>query len=237
MQAKVITTLSRNSLVPENYQNELMNIRSADTQHRFRVGQISNILYEKHSLVDRSVTKEQVRRAVALYAGKSVRTIRHYESVADFFSPKTIQKYDVLPFDAFVIAMRYPRWQAILDYAQTELCSMDWLEVWAQRNGFESKEAKLISTETGAKLATPASLISESSQLPVQASDTKFSIPVAQQIIFSDYQDLLDKLRWTLGSFLKYRGVEQSDVQELDRYLSGIEKIIQKCDKGICDGN
>lgn len=111
------------SVIPEQYLNELVSLRDLLTHSAWRIGDITNNIYEMVLANGMDVTKLQVCALVANIVGKAGRTVRGYASASAFYSPESRTRYEVLPYAHFKFAMGYPGetdagvplWRAILD--------------------------------------------------------------------------------------------------------------------------
>lgn len=73
---------------------------------------------ETHKNPNAYVGYMDVYRFVSQLTGKRDRSIRRYVAACHFYSPATVEVYDVLPFEYFAEAMAYPsRWKEMLDAA------------------------------------------------------------------------------------------------------------------------
>lgn len=221
---QVITTPSSNDIVPQDIQNELMTIREFDRLSRFRIGDLSAGLYDNHRAAGNGeITKSRVRRAIGYYLGKSERTIRYYEAVASFYPQETREKYAQLPFDAFDLAKQHANWEQVLDHAQKTLCSMDALEVAADKlsRGLDPAPPQPTLLTQGATSTSP--------NLPISGK-----LHAQTQIIFTDYKNLLDSVRQLiLNSFVKVARKLYTDgqAQDVDRIRQAKQKAITALDE------
>ncbi len=104
-------------IVPDQYQNELISLRDSSTITSFRVGDIA----EDCISFNADIEKEIVYRAVGSFFGKSGRTIREYNMVSTFYSYPVRQEFEMLAFDHFRVAMRYPNWREILEWCVAQV--------------------------------------------------------------------------------------------------------------------
>lgn len=110
--------MSYSDLLPNEAQEEL--IQLADTQSRieFRVGDIVGETLAWNMQNDKAISVMELYSAVGAFAGKSARTIRDYATVSAFYPPKLRESYSVLRFDHFRQAMTLgPDWEAALQWA------------------------------------------------------------------------------------------------------------------------
>lgn len=110
--------ISYNDVIPMEYQNELLNMRDMESRNSFRAGDITN------ELLAQNQDKDLVYSAVGSYVGKAKRTVREYAMVSRFYPDKIRQKYEILSYEHFRVAMRYgDRWEEALEWSvdQTEI--------------------------------------------------------------------------------------------------------------------
>jgi hypothetical protein len=95
--------------------NELISLRDSTTEAQFRVGDLA-CKYANRSR-DFGVTKAFMYGAIGSYYGKQARTIRSYSYVAAFYPREVRERYPILSFDHFKVAMRAEDWEAVLEWA------------------------------------------------------------------------------------------------------------------------
>lgn len=122
-------------LIPDYLQDELLVIRDQERESRFRIGDITNELI--------GAPKEQIYSAVGLFVGKAARTVREYSAVSKFYSPEVRERYSMLSYEYFRVAMRYKdRWQEALEWclfqgnrpATVDAMEMQYAEVEGNEN-------------------------------------------------------------------------------------------------------
>lgn len=124
-------SLSDNDLVPEEYQNRLIDWRDTLRKGYYEIGLIAATLIERAAYSGLKVTQARITEAVGAYCGKSGRTVRYYMETAVFFPEEVWQEFDFLPFAHFVTA-RYAgeRWREVLEFSRDHpLISVEALEM------------------------------------------------------------------------------------------------------------
>ena len=112
-----VDILSDNDVIPEDLQNELMQIGLQRRLDSFRVGDITQQLLASW-MGDERVTHDRIFRAVGKRCDLAPRTVRYCWETAVFFPERVREEYNMLPFSMFVQARKQgPRWQAFLDFA------------------------------------------------------------------------------------------------------------------------
>lgn len=111
-----------NDLIPLHLQEELIQIGEDLSRQIFRVGDIIINIVDYVSANNMPYTKRDVWRAVGAFIGKSVASVRTYESLSAFYSKKTRREYEILSVGHFKEAMKIDaatehKWRTVLDYA------------------------------------------------------------------------------------------------------------------------
>ncbi len=114
---RVSDYITDNDIVPENYQNELMQWRDVFRSGFFAIGDIANLLCDKAGVHGLCVTHNRVYDAVGKFCGRTGRTVRYYAETARFYSAGVRSEFDILPFSLFVCARGYDEWRKVLEYA------------------------------------------------------------------------------------------------------------------------
>lgn len=110
---------SPSDLIPESYQNALIQIRDNFRNGYFFIGDIANELCEYAKMSHYRVTQADVFHAVGRYCGKSGRTVRYYAECADFYPPSVRDEFDMCAFSHFVLAKSAgDEWRPIMEYAK-----------------------------------------------------------------------------------------------------------------------
>ena len=111
-----------NNLIPDHYQQELIQMGEDITRHTFRIGDIVLSIYDFVEANGLECTRRDIWRAVGACVGKAANTIQGYVILAEFY-PKTVRKhYEILSSNHFRAAMGIEKktdvnWQTVLDYA------------------------------------------------------------------------------------------------------------------------
>ena len=100
--------------------NELLSMRDDSTFAQFRVGDLANKY--THRAKSFGVTKAFMYSAIGSYYGKQARTVRSYAAVSSFYPQQVRERYPILSFDHFKVAMRSDDWEKVLEWA---ISSMD----------------------------------------------------------------------------------------------------------------
>lgn len=101
-------------IVPVNVQDELLAIRDCETVNGWKVGDLTSIVCRYNEANGSNVTRQDIYSAVGVFVGKSSRTVREFHALAQFFSPESREKYNVLAFDHFREASRLGPEQALV---------------------------------------------------------------------------------------------------------------------------
>jgi hypothetical protein len=124
-------------------ENELIQLGEATSCCQWEIGHI----------VARQIARDETARMraysdAAKLTGKSIRSIRRYVAVYEFYADKP--QYAPLPFEYYAVAMMYPgRWQELLEACMLEmdrtgggLPGVDWLRALAGPSIVTSYEAE-----------------------------------------------------------------------------------------------
>jgi len=95
--------------------NELISLRDSTTEAQFRVGDLA-LKYASRAK-SFGLTKAYMYGAIGSYYGKQARTIRSYSYVAAFYPVEVRERYPILSFDHFKVAMRADDPYAVLEWA------------------------------------------------------------------------------------------------------------------------
>lgn len=115
----LITETPYRDIVPDEYQNILIQIRDSMTRSYFEIGDIANAIILMNSKSGFRVTEQRIFDAVGRFCGKSGRTVRYYAETAAFYSPEVRSDYETVDFSIFVFARSLgSRWKEVLDFAQ-----------------------------------------------------------------------------------------------------------------------
>lgn len=116
--AGVYPGVSDSDIIPEEYQNVLMQVSGTLTANYFLIGDVAEILIQRAAVQKLPVTAKRIYHAIGKYCGKSQRTVRYYHETARAFSKEQREEYYMLPFAHFVFARSSGELcQAILEYA------------------------------------------------------------------------------------------------------------------------
>jgi len=113
------TITSHTQIIPDEYQNELIQIGEKVSENSFRIGDIANHCISINHLSGNDITNQNVYVAIAEFCGRQARTVRYYAEIALRYSPDIRQKYSEIKFDTFRFASRFSNWEEILEYAMT----------------------------------------------------------------------------------------------------------------------
>lgn len=113
--------VSINDIVPEPYQQKLMEIDYTMTQCFWLIGDITNDLInsvnrERANLLGKVVTKQDIFESVGFFCHRTGRSVRYYYECASYFPVAVRQKYDV-PFTMFAEARWIKDWELFLTLA------------------------------------------------------------------------------------------------------------------------
>ncbi len=107
-----------NTIIPEEWQMELLLIADNVKEHAWRIGDITNEVIRFYKNVqDEHVSKMDIYAAVGSFCGLSSRTVRYYANVAQKIPPEMRHEYDVLSFAHFAAAVSNEDPKKALDYA------------------------------------------------------------------------------------------------------------------------
>lgn len=185
--------ISDRDILPDDLQDELIELRGRLTRTYFRIGDIANLAIEQSIQRGLRVTHSRVEKAVGKLVGKTERTVRYYRETAGFYPPEVREVYvDILPFSFFDFA-RYmgDGWQAVLDYAmENPTISLESLQSRAR-----------IGDAIRPEITRNVVLLSSSDDEPERASSDNGAIARFPQITnlslsqtISGISDLIDKL-------------------------------------------
>jgi len=114
--------LNENSVIPDEYQADLLHLRDLHTAIQFRVGDITCRIIEHNAMHQVLIPKMSVYKAVGSMFGKSSRSIRVYAQVAEFFPPEIREAYTVLAFEHFRVACSMgDKWRQVLDWSLDQI--------------------------------------------------------------------------------------------------------------------
>ncbi len=112
------TAVSDADIVPEEYQNRLINWRTIFKRAQFDIGDIANKLVRLSIDKNLKVTDDRIFKAVGAFCGRSGRTVRYYAETAAYYNPIEREEFDMLPFSHFVLARSFGgRSRDVLEYA------------------------------------------------------------------------------------------------------------------------
>ena len=111
-----------NDIVPEEYQQKLMEIDMTMSQCFWIIGDITtdiidNVNRERARELGKVVSKTDVFEAVGVFCHRSARSVRHYYECAHYFPVEVRQKYDV-PFSIYSLARWVKDWELMLQIAE-----------------------------------------------------------------------------------------------------------------------
>jgi hypothetical protein len=115
-------------------ENELIQLGDTGSRVQWRIGQIVADGIRIHAL-----DRMRAYADAAKLTGRSLRSIRRYVAVVEFYAARFVADYAVLPFEYFAVAARYgDRWQELLEACMREmdrtgggLPGVDWLRALA----------------------------------------------------------------------------------------------------------
>ena len=109
-------------IIADEYQIKLMAYKDSLFNASFQIGDICNEILVNDPVHEKAL----IYKAIALYAGKSARTIREYSAVSAFYDHETRIAFEVLSYDHFRIAMRYKdRWSDALRWCISQVDEMN----------------------------------------------------------------------------------------------------------------
>lgn len=95
-----------NDLIPTDLQDELIIIRDQDSSNSWRVADIVSEVIQFNVQNEHEFVMQDIYAAVAMFAGRSSRTVREYHHIGKFFAPELREQFGVLAFDHFRHAAR-----------------------------------------------------------------------------------------------------------------------------------
>lgn len=113
-------------IIPEKYQNLLIDLGSRLSSVSFAIGDATNEIKigwdnVKKQRPDLAVSDAEIYAAVGSFCGKSARTVREYAAIAAFFPPAVRDEYCILSIDHFRTAMTLgPAWESALEWAVSQ---------------------------------------------------------------------------------------------------------------------
>ena len=117
MKLKPPENFSYTRLIPQDLQEELINLRDGVTRDAWRLGDICEEVGRFCKMNAIRHGKADLYKAVASISGKKARTVREYHRTAQFYDEATRFEYEVLAFDHFRVAVRYgDDWRDALDW-------------------------------------------------------------------------------------------------------------------------
>jgi len=114
----VANRISVSNTISDEDQAILIQIRDNIRDNYFMIGDVANKYIYQCVRNDNMVYSQDIYDDIGKIVGKSGRTVRYYAEEASFYSPKTRDQYDILPFSFFVFARTMGDiWKNVLDYA------------------------------------------------------------------------------------------------------------------------
>lgn len=108
---------SYNDIIPEEVQQQLIQLRDVITQVGWTVGDLTNYVIRHNAESGKWITKEVIYSAVGNLVGKASRTVREYAMMSAFYPVEHRETYEILAFDHFREAMRLnDHWREALDW-------------------------------------------------------------------------------------------------------------------------
>ncbi len=206
-------------LVPDRYQEILIDLGSRSTSISFSIGDVTNDIRAgwqsvKRERPDLAVSDADINAAVGAFCGKSARTVREYAAVAAFYTLEIREVYAVLSFDHFRTAMTLgPRWEMALMWAIDE----------SQTNGGRPATVdKMV-----AKFAVPADMPDENPDPiepvgPQNAAESVLGRNLAEAKIVADFVTNVSKLR----AILQSTGLSRENSTRAEALLSELLEIL-----------
>lgn len=137
--------------IPMELEIELDSISLTTRRNRWRIGDIAAQLCDQVRQHQLEASEMEVYQAISIELNHeiSARTVRWYASLSEFYSQETRDKYDILPYSHFELAMNHRLiWQDILDAAIKRMeytggrpPSVQWLEAFFRGRILENQEA------------------------------------------------------------------------------------------------
>lgn len=110
--------MSMSSLLPDEIQARLIEIRQSMTVDCFAVGDIAEEISKHAAEQGFKVTQGDIHNIIGSFIGKSGRTVRYYHETARFFDVPTRTEFAILNFAHFVVARSFgDNWRDVLEYA------------------------------------------------------------------------------------------------------------------------
>lgn len=108
---------SYNDIIPDEVQQQLIQLRDVITQVGWTVGDLTNYVIRHNAESGKWITKEVIYSAVGNLVGKASRTVREYAMMSAFYPVEHRETYEILAFDHFREAMRLnDHWREALDW-------------------------------------------------------------------------------------------------------------------------
>ena len=165
-------------VVSEDFQMELMQIEYIQSGTSWRLGDIVNIIEQQ--VASRSIPSSMVYKAVALFSGKSARTIREYSAIASHYPMNIREIYQVLSFDHFRTAMQF---------GDRDLDALEWAVNQTERLG---RPATVDSME--AHFANPTDMNTEPNVGEWTIVDTTAEHPMCKSVVVMTVTGIRDSL-------------------------------------------
>jgi hypothetical protein len=185
---------SVNDIVPEEYQQKLMEIDFTMSQCYWLIGDICTDLVNSVNRtrareLGKIISKTDIFEAVGFFCHRTSRSVRYYYECAWFFPVEVRQKYEV-PFNIYAEARWVKDWELLLQIAEenpiwsAERVRNEYLE----RTGEKKESRESGSADSGAEM--PAD---EEENLSEVASAEGY-----RKVILSELEKTIDKLRQVL---------------------------------------
>lgn len=228
-----IRTISSRSLLSDAQQAELVDIRERLTLDYFRAGDIANDAIVANAQRE-GVTQQMVLDEVGVWLGKSGRTVRYYAETAAFFSPKTREEYDMLPFSHFDLARNYgDKWRVVLELCmQNPGMSRERLEYFASAY-FDVPESGIDVRPPAYEETPPELALDEIENLMASAKEKESSSGPGRSsaTIVSRLMNALADLRRLIGEYDLSDEVKEQLVEHGGALMLLIPRIISEIDE------
>lgn len=187
--------VSINDIVPEEYQQKLMQIDITMTQCYWLIGDIASDLVGQVNEVrarecGKVVSKQDIFEAVGFFCHRTGRSVRYYYECAWFFPPEVRQRYDV-PFNVYAIARWTDNWELVLRLAEEN-------PIWsAERVKEEYYKATQEQIERRPK---SENVEDHGAEVPADEEEVQEGYPASKykQVILSKLEHTVDDLRTTV---------------------------------------
>lgn len=183
---------SINDIVPDEYQQKLMQIDITMTQCYWLIGDIASDLvnqvnYSRARECGKIISKQDIFEAIGFFCHRTGRSVRYYYECAWFFSPEVRKRYDV-PFNIYAIARWADNWEMVLQMAEQNPM---WSAEHVKQEYYKTMQEPMAEWPKREKIVDPgAEVPADEEEVQEGESASKY-----KQIILSKLDHTLDELR------------------------------------------